>query len=147
MTIEIVVAISIVILAVIVYFSTYYLKKTHYTDIDRLDHKKKDVFSYLPNEKADKLERMAISGQSKASAEMAVSKVNLINDERLPEVEAFLFDAEQATDRYRFKQASDYQNRADESLKAIEEDLKQIVSTIDELLQREEANLKKSRCH
>lgn len=143
MTIEIVVAISIVILAVIVYFSTYYLKKTHYTDIDRLDHKKKDVFSYLPNEKADKLERMAISGQSKASAEMAVSKVNLINDERLPEVEAFLFDAEQATDRYRFKQASDYQKRADESLKAIEEDVKQIVSTIDELLQREEANLKK----
>jgi septation ring formation regulator len=143
MTIEIVVAISIVILAVIVYFSTYYLKKTHYTDIDRLDHKKKDVLSHLPNEKAEKLEKMAISGQSKASAEMAVSKVNLINDERLPEVEACLFDAEQATDRYRFKQASSYQSKAEESLQSIEEDVKQIVSTIDELLQREEANLKK----
>lgn len=143
MTIEVVVVISILILAVILYFSTYYLKKTHYSDIDRLDNKKNEVFNQLPLEKTEKLEKMSITGQSKSAADLAMKKVNEIEMIRLPNVEAILFEAEQATDRYRFKQASVHQEKADSELESIENDSNELLSTINELLQREEANLKK----
>lgn len=143
MTIEVVVILSIIILAIIVYLTTYYLKKTHYTDIDRLDNKKKEVLDFLPSDKSEKLNKMTITGQSKAAADLAVKKVNEIEQTRLTEVEAVLFEAEQATDRYRFKQASTYQEKANAALLEIENDSKELISTIDELLQREEANLKK----
>ncbi|MCC5895076.1 MAG: hypothetical protein JJU16_06395 [Alkalibacterium sp.] len=143
MTIEVVVMLSIIILAIILFFSTYYLKKSHYTDIDRLDSKKKEVLKRLPLDKTEKLHKMTITGQSKAAADLAIKKVNEIEQTRLTEIEAVLFEAEQATDRYRFKQATSHQQKAETELEEIENDSTQLISTIDELLQREEANLKK----
>lgn len=143
MTIEIVVALSIIILAVMLYMSTYYLKKKHYTAIDQLDLKKKQAQGSLPVGKAGKLKKMALTGQTKASADAAVQKVKGIENSRLPEVEALLFEAEQATDRFRFKQASEHQERSGAALEEIQTEVDHLSSLIDELLQREEANLKK----
>ncbi|EXJ22832.1 Septation ring formation regulator EzrA [Alkalibacterium sp. AK22] len=143
MTIEIVVAVSIIILAVMLYMSTYYLKKKNYTNIDQLDLEKKQAQSSLPAGKAEKLSTMALTGQTKAAADTAVEKVADIENSRLPEVEALLFEAEQATDRFRFKQASEYQEKSGAALKDIQTDADHLNSLIDELLQREEANLKK----
>lgn len=143
MTIEVVVMLSIIILAVVLYLSTYYLKKTHYSDIDQLDNKKKEVLSQLPLDNAEKLHKMTITGQSKAAADLAIKKVNEIEETRLTDIEAILFEAEQSTDRYRFKKATSYQENAESRLQEIENDSTELTSTINELLQREEANLKK----
>lgn len=143
MTREIIIASAIILLAISVYFGTYYIKKKHYSEIDEIDKEKKKMVATLPITKAEKLGRMSITGQSKVLADQTVEKINGIETTALPEVESFLFEAEQATDRYRFKQAKVNQEKAKEVLSLINETLNQTILTVDELLQREEANLKK----
>ncbi|TVP92403.1 septation ring formation regulator EzrA [Alkalibacterium sp.] len=143
MTNEVVITLAIILLAVSIYLGTYYIKKKHYNEIDEIDKEKKKIQTTLPVTKAEKLGKMSITGQSKILADQTVNKINDIEAAALPEIESFLFEAEEATDRYRFGQATDKQDKAKEALKLINETLEQTILTIDELLQREEANLKK----
>lgn len=143
MTSQVVITLAIIVLAISIYLGTYYIKKKHYNEIDEIDKEKKKIQTTLPVTKAEKLGKMSITGQSRILADQTVNKINEIEAAALPEIESLLFEAEESTDRYRFKQATDKQDKAKDALKFINETLDQTILTIDELLQREEANLKK----
>lgn len=143
MTSQVVITLAIIVLAISIYFGTYYIKKKHYNKIDGIDKEKRQLQTSLPVTKAEKLKKMSITGRSKTLADQTVTKINEIESAALPEIESLLFEAEEATDRYRFKQATDKQDKAKGALNYINETLEQTILTIDELLQREEANLKK----
>lgn len=143
MTSQVVIMLAIIVLAISIYFGTYYIKNKHYKEIDEINKEKKKIQTTLPVTKAEKLGKMSITGQSKVLADQTVHKINEIEAKALPEIESFLFEAEEAADRYRFKQSTETQARAKEALKLIDETLNQTILTIDELLQREEANLRK----
>ncbi len=140
---ELYIVLAIILLVISVYIGVYYIKKKHYSKIDELDERKTKLQSMVPVDKANSLDRMMTTGQSKEQADKVLKEIDDVEVKRLPSVESLLFDAEQATDRYRFKQATAAQEQADAELSALEEDSNRLGQTIDELLQREEANLKK----
>jgi len=143
MPIEVIVALIILLIAITLYILTYYLKKKNYSAIDELDKRKKEAQNNMPIDKAKSLDKMMITGQTKEMADKVLESINQIEEHTLPHIESLLFEAEQATDRYKFNQSKKYQNQANEHLLQMEEETKSYTQTIDELLQREQANLKK----
>lgn len=140
---EVMVTLIILLIAISIYLLTYFLKKKNYTAIDELDSRKKNSQNKLPLDKAKTLDKMMITGQSKEMADTVLQSIEKMEGQTLPHIESLLFEAEQATDRYKFKQAKNYQDQADSELFQVEEETKSYTQTIDELLQREQANLKK----
>ncbi|GEK87963.1 septation ring formation regulator EzrA [Alkalibacterium putridalgicola] len=143
MTVELIITLSIVILAILIYTVTYFIRKKHYERIDELDRIKKELYSKMPSDKIRTLDKMMITGQSKEVADSVIADVNIIEGKNLPAVESHLFDAEQATDRYRFNQSTKSEQKAEELLKETEENILLTSEKMDELLQREQANLRK----
>ncbi|GAA0364866.1 septation ring formation regulator EzrA [Alkalibacterium iburiense] len=143
MPIEVIVTLIILLIAITLYILTYYLKKKNYSAIDELDKRKKEAQNNMPTDKAKSLDKMMITGQTKEMADKVLESINQIEEHTLPHIESLLFEAEQATDRYKFNQSKKYQEQANEYLSQMEEETKSYTQTIDELLQREQANLKK----
>lgn len=143
MSVELTITLSIIVLAILIYTVTYYIRKKHYTKIDELDRIKKELHTKMPADKIRTLDKMMITGQSKEVANSVIADINVIEGENLPAIESHLFDAEQATDRYRFNQSTKSEQKAEELLKETDESIKMTSEKMDELLQREQANLRK----
>ncbi|MDN6729396.1 MAG: septation ring formation regulator EzrA [Alkalibacterium gilvum] len=142
MSVELIIILSIIVLAILIYTFTYFTRKKHYERIDELDQSKKEKYTKIPSEKLLSLDKMMITGQSKEVADNVITDINVIEVEKLPIVESHLFDAEQATDRYRFNQSSQSELKAEQLLKEIEQSIVKATQKMDELLQREQANLR-----
>lgn len=143
MRIELIITLVIVLLVVILFVTTYYLKKKHYSNIDELDSRKKNLQKQIPVDKASMLEKMMITGQSKEMADAVLKGIEKIEVTSMPNIESLLFEAEQATDRYRFNQSGKYQQQSDDELDQLKETIEDLTRNMEELLQREQANLKK----
>lgn len=143
MRIELIITLVIVLLVVILFVTTYYLKKKHYSNIDELDSRKKNLQEQIPVDKASMLEKMMITGQSKEMADAVLKGIEKIEVTSMPNIESLLFEAEQATDRYRFNQSGKYQQQSDDELDQLKETIEDLTRNMEELLQREQANLKK----
>ncbi len=143
MTVELTVTLSLILLAVLIYISTYFIKKKHYERIDELDGQKKKLQTKLPKDKIATLDKMMITGQSKEVATGVIAELDTIEEKSLPAIESHLFEAEQSTDRYRFSQASRSEKQALETIKESEDSLAKTTQKLDEVLQREQANLRK----
>ncbi|GEK91550.1 septation ring formation regulator EzrA [Alkalibacterium kapii] len=143
MSVELIITLSVVVLILLIYTLTYFIRKKHYERIDGLDKVKKELHTKIPVEKVSTLDKMMITGQSKEVATSVMADIDTIEDENLPLVESYLFEAEQATDRYRFGQSTKIESQAEQLLQKIEENIIIASEKIEELLQREQANLRK----
>ncbi|SFB85340.1 septation ring formation regulator [Alkalibacterium subtropicum] len=143
MTVELIITLSIIVLAVLIYTVTYFVRKKHYERIDELDRMKKELYAQMPSNKVRTLDKMMITGQSKEVANTVIADISLIEEKKLPAIESYLFEAEQATDRYRFSQSTKSEQKAEELLKETGESIGRTSEKLDELLQREQANLRK----
>lgn len=142
MTLQIV-GIIILILLIALVAVLYYTKKQNYKKIDELDARKSTIMDRSPVDKLQTVKSMSITGQSKESATKLEEQWKTIETKHYPKIENHLFDAEQATDRYRFKAASRFQQEATDLMDQVDGTLKELTSALDELIQREEANLKR----
>lgn len=142
MTLEIVGIIILILLATLV-LMTYFIKKQHYKRIDELDGRKSSVMDRSPIQKLQTVNNMSITGQSKEAAKKLSEQWEEIETKKYPRIENCLFEAEQATDRYKFRAARVQQEEAEELMNEMDETLNQLIQSLDELTQREEANLKK----
>lgn len=142
MTLEIV-GIIILILVVALVLVLYFTKKQNYRKIDELDTRKSTIMDRSPHDKLQTVENMSITGQSKELAAQLKDQWKTIETKRYPQIENHLFESEQATDRYRFKLASTHQSQAETIMDEVDETLKKLSHDLHELIQREEANLKK----
>lgn len=142
MTLKIV-GIILILLIVIIYIAMYIIRRNHYKSIDELDSKKSIVMDYFPADKIQAINDKSMAGQSRETAEELKKQWDQIETKQFPTIESLLFEAEQATDRYRFKKARYHEEQAESKISEIKNDLNNLNAALDELMQREEANLKK----
>ncbi|API89171.1 hypothetical protein BKP56_07870 [Marinilactibacillus sp. 15R] len=142
MTLEIVVVI-LMLLIVALYIAMYIIRKNHYKSIDELDSRKSEVMNQFPLDKIQAVNNRSMTGQSRETAEELKEQWDQIETKQFPTIESLLFEAEQATDRYRFKKARQHEEEAESKIVEIQQSLNSLNTALDELMQREEANLKK----
>ncbi|OJF95744.1 hypothetical protein AX762_06425 [Alkalibacterium sp. 20] len=119
------------------------MKKKHFERIDELDSQKKELYNKIPTDKVRTLDKMMITGQSKEVADAVITDIENIEGKNLQTIESHLFEAEQSTDRYRFNQSTKSEKKVVELIKESENSLAKTSQNLDELLQREQANLRK----
>lgn len=142
MSLEIVVVI-LMLLIVALYIAMYIIRKNHYKSIDELDSRKSVVMDQFPLDKIQAVNNRSMTGQSRETAEELKKQWDQIETKQFPIIESLLFEAEQATDRYRFKKARQHEEEAESKIVEIQQSLNNLNTDLDELMQREEANLKK----
>lgn len=132
----------IIIIAIIValFIGFFIFKKQNYNNINELKDRKKALLEGLPTQRLNEVKNMEISGKSQEYAESLETIWEQILSGRNITVENYLFQAEQTNERYRFKATRDYQENAHEELEAIDDDLHKLSNSLEELINREEAN-------
>lgn len=137
----------IVILIIIIIFvigcGLYIYKKQYLTNVAELKDRKKFLLEGVPTQRLDVVREMNINGKSQAYADKLEAMWQDILSGRNIEVENFVFQAEQSAQRYRFKEANNFQQQAHEALEAIESDLMRLSTSLEDLINRQEANEKR----
>jgi len=134
------IAITIIIILIALFIGFYIFKKQNYNNISELKDRKKTLMEGVPTQKIETVRNMDISGQSLKYANRLEDDWKEIQSGQSILVENHLLEAEQATERYRFKTARDHQQKVHLEMESIEDDLKKLTSSLDEVIQRREAN-------
>lgn len=132
--------IGALILILILYIAGYILKKKYYKEIDRLEAWKIDVLNRPVLEEMSKVKKLNMTGQAEELFEKWRKDWDEIVTTGLPDVEEFLFDAEEYIDKYRFKKAKQIQLVIEEHLKETEEKIQSLITEIKDLVGSEEKN-------
>lgn len=132
----------IIILAIIVaiFIGFYIFKKQNFNNINELKERKKALLEGLPTQRLNEVKSMEISGKSKEYAESLEAIWEQILSGRNITVENHLIQADQTNERYRFKATKNYQELAHNELEDIDDDLLKLSNSLEELINREEAN-------
>lgn len=128
----------VIVLAAIVFASFY--KRQVYAKIDELDKRKNQVISSAPYDELMAVSQLNLSGQSAQTRTNLEQQWKSLEHRYYPLVENHLFEAEQAADRYRFKESKEEQELAITQIETIETEMGHLRDALDELVQREEAN-------
>lgn len=139
---QIILLVVVVIIAVTA-LSTYLVRKRYYSQIDELDEQKNKVLDYAPYEELKEVSEMNISGQSSEVRNQLEDEWRQIESVKYPKLENYLFEAEQATDRYRLNESKRNQEAAEEAITEIKDALDSLQHGLQDLIKREQANLEK----
>jgi len=138
--------ITLLIIAVVLIVAvmiTYFVRNKYYSQIDELDEEKNNVLNHAPYDDLQEIAELNISGQSSEVRDQLEKKWRNIESTQYPELENHLFDAEQATDRYRLGESKRYQDAAAEAIDRIKNELQELEDSLKKFLEREQANLEK----
>jgi len=138
--------ITLLIIAVVLIVAvmiTYFVRNKYYSQIDELDEEKNNVLNHAPYDDLKEVAELNISGQSSEVRDQLEEKWRKIESIQYPELENHLFDAEQATDRYRLGESKRHQDAAAEAIDSIKDELQELENSLKEFLEREQANLEK----
>lgn len=124
------------------FLTGYFLKKKHYKEVDRLETWKMDITNRPVLDEMSKVKQLNMTGQTEELFERWRNEWDEIVTVRLPNVEEFLFDAEEYIDKYRFRKAKGVQLDIDNYLTDIENDIKKMLEELNELVGSEEKNRK-----
>lgn len=137
--------ITLIIIVVLIFVTaiiTYFVRGKYYDQIDELDQQKKELFNQAPYDELKEMSELSITGQSSELRDKFEAEWQSIESERFPELENYLFEAEQATDRYRLNESKKIQDHARNSITKISAGIDQLSRSMSELIEREQANLK-----
>lgn len=138
--------ITLIIILVIILVTvtiTYFTRGKYYEEIDRLDQEKKELLDQAPHEQLQEVSKLSITGQSSELREEFKNQWNEIQSVKYPKLENYLFEAEQAADRYRLNESKKNQQAAEELIKDLKEDIHELTTLLTELIEQEQANLEK----
>lgn len=135
--------ITVLVLIFVVGMITYFMRGKYYEQIDELDRQKKNLFEQAPRKELKEASELSITGQSLDLRDKFEEQWNKIETVGYPELENYLFQAEQATDRYRLNESKKNQEKAQEKIKDIETETNNLRILLNELIEREQANLEK----
>lgn len=124
----------------ILYITGYLLKKKHYKEMDRLEAWKIEVMNSPVLDELSKVKRLNMTGQTEELFERWRRDWDDIVTNSLPDIEEYLFDAEEYIDKYRFNRAKNIQHTIDEQLRKTEEKIESLVNEINDLVGSEERN-------
>lgn len=133
--------IIILVLVVVTFGITYLVRSKYYQKIDQLDQEKNHVLKKAPYNELKEVSELTISGQSFELRKKLEQQWHTIESVKYPKLENCLFDAEQATDRYRLIEAKKSQDAAEQALTEINKEIEALQSDLIGLIEREQANL------
>lgn len=138
--------IALITVAVLVFVTaiiTYFIRGNYYEQIDALDQQKNELLKKAPHEELKEVRELSLAGRSLELREKFEADWNRIKSFKYPELENYLFAAEQATDRYRLNESRKIQGYAKESINEISRDIEELTQSLSEMIEREQANLNK----
>jgi len=109
------------VLLLALYVIGYTMKKKLYKEIDRLENWKIDITNRPVLDEMSKVKQLNMTGETEELFENWRNDWDDIVTSQLPEVEEYLFDAEEYIDRYRFNKAKQVQRAIDSHLKETED--------------------------
>lgn len=128
------------IFILILYITGYLLKKRHYKEMDRLEAWKIEVMNSPVLDELSKVKKLNMTGQTEELFEKWRKDWDDIVTNSLPDIEEYLFDAEEYIDKYRFNRANNIQKAIEEHLSKTEEKIKALINEINDLVGSEEKN-------
>jgi septation ring formation regulator len=120
------------------YITGVVVKKKYYKEIDRLEAWKIDIMHRPILEEMSKVKQLNMTGQTEELFEKWRNEWDDIVSTQLPDVEDYLFDAEDYIDKYRFRKAKEIQRAIGEHLTETEENIKDLLNEINDLVGSEE---------
>lgn len=134
--------IGIILVVIVVIIIGLILRKRVYDSVDRLEGWKLDVMNRNIGTELARIKTLNLSGETQEKFETWKSRWETIAARDLSRVEDFLFDAEDAADRYRFPSANKALQQGNAILHTIENDLEQMLEELDILLASEQSSRK-----
>lgn len=117
------------------------MKKKHYSLINELEKQKFELMNLPIPDDLRRVKDLQLTGQTKIKFDQLHSEWQQIETKDFPDLENYLFDAQQATDRLQLIKAKAAEKNTATLMKNREKDIKEIQSALHELLQSEEQNL------
>ncbi|PWW26139.1 septation ring formation regulator [Cytobacillus oceanisediminis] len=129
-----------IVILICLYLTGLFLKKKHYKEIDRLETWKMEITDRPVLDEMSRVKKLNMTGQTEELFERWRNEWDEIVTTQLPDVEEYLFDAEENIDKYRFKKAQEIQQKIELRLTEIEESIKKLLGELNELVGSEEKN-------
>ncbi|WP_163971660.1 septation ring formation regulator EzrA [Oceanobacillus halotolerans] len=118
------------------------LRKRVYDTVDRLEGWKMDIMNRDIASQIARIKNLNLAGETQEKFESWKESWEYIITKELPDIEEYLFDAEEAADRYRFSSAKKTLRKTEQILERIEKDIEEMLKQLDELLESEESSRK-----
>jgi septation ring formation regulator len=132
--------IGLFILLLVLFVIGYVIKKKYFKEMDRLEAWKIDLFNRPVPDEMSKVKQLNMTGQTEELFEHWRNQWDDIITVKLPKLDEMLFDAEEYIDRYRFKKAKEVQTDITGKLQETENQIKNILEELHELVGSEEKN-------
>ncbi|OAS88770.1 MULTISPECIES: septation ring formation regulator EzrA [Metabacillus] len=134
------VIVGLILLVCILFGAGYMLRRRIYKDVDRLEAWKIEIMNRSIIDELSKVKELKMVGQAEKLFEQWRNEWDEIITTQLPEVEELLFDAEDFSDKYRFKKSKSVLEHIENVLKTVDENIDKIIDEINELVSSEEKN-------
>ncbi|RYG74931.1 septation ring formation regulator EzrA [Lentibacillus lipolyticus] len=115
------------------------MRKRVYDVVDRLEGWKMDIMNRNVASELGRIKQLNLSGETQDKFESWKDCWEQIIAKELPDIEEYLFDAEEAADRYRFSTAKKTLRYAEQTLKRIEKDIETMLEELEQLISSEES--------
>src|SRR3954449_1318301 len=118
----------------------YLIKKKYFKEMDRLEAWKIDLLDRPILDEMSKVKQLNMTGQTEELFDRWRNQWDEVVTVQLPDLEEMLFDAEEYIDRYRFNKAKSVQQAIAGKLQETEDQIKNILEELHELVGSEEKN-------
>lgn len=132
--------IGIILMIVVLIIIGMITKKKYFQEIDRLEAWKIEVMNRPVLDEVAKIKQLKMVGQAEEYFERWRKTWDTIVTVDLPDVEEWLYDAEDYVDKYRFSKAKEVFLKIETTLKKAEEKMETMISELNNLIGSEEKN-------
>src|SRR5690625_145957 len=134
--------IGVILLIITLLIIGLILRKRIYDAVDRQEMWKMDIMNRNTAAELARIKGLNLSGETQDKFEAWKERWEFIVAKELPEVSDYLYEAEDAADRYRFSSAKKIVQKVDDTLNSIEKDIEKMLDELNELLESEESSRK-----
>ncbi len=134
--------IGIILLVIVLIIISLIMRKRIYDFVDRLESWKLDIMNRNVSAQLTKIKALNLSGETQDRFESWKERWERILSNELPDTEEYLFDAEEAADKFRFSTAKKILRKTEQALQTIEKDIERILTELDDLVESEESSRK-----
>lgn len=129
-----------ILLIIIILITGLIFRKRMYDEVDRQESWKLDIMNRNVAGQIARIKKLNLSGETQEKFEEWKERWETIVTKDLSDVEEALFEAEEASDRYRFPTAKKVIENTDERLQSVEKDIENILVELDQLIDTEKEN-------
>lgn len=132
--------IGLILVGIVLYIVGFFARKKYYTYIDKLESWKIEIMNRSAMEEVGKIKEVKMTGEAEECFEQWRKAWDRVISNDLPNVEEWLYDAEESVDKFRFSQAKEIFVKIEEGLKACETKIQKHVDQMQKVIESEEKN-------